>query len=253
MRFASLGSGSRGNALLIESGATRILVDCGFSARELERRMAVLGVEAGALDAIVVTHEHGDHIAGVGVMARRYQLPVWLTAGTGAAGRLSDLPRVSRFSCHEPFAIGDCEIRPFPVPHDAREPAQFVFSDGARRLGLFTDSGCSTPHIEERLSDCDALVVECNHDPELLATGRYPPPLKARVGGGLGHLSNRQAAEVVRRVGHQRLQHLIAAHLSEENNRPHLAREALAAAAGCGPEWIGIADQAAGLGWRSID
>lgn len=254
MRFALLGSGSRGNATLIEEGNTSLLVDCGFSVRETERRMALLGSSPERLSAILVTHEHHDHLAGVGALARKYRLPVWLTAGTEAAGRkrLGELPQRLLLNCHSDFAIDDLHLHPFPVPHDAREPCQFVFSNGDKRLGVLTDTGCSTPHIERQLDGCDALILESNHDPGMLATGPYPPALQARVGGGQGHLSNEQAAVILRSIDTSGLQHLVAAHLSEKNNTPELAVEALSAALACEPEWITLADQNGGLGWREI-
>ena len=161
MRFASLGSGSEGNGLLVESGATRILVDCGFRLSETVRRLARLGLAPSDLAAVLVTHEHDDHVGGVARFARRYDLPVYLTYGTLVALGLrgSMMPRVSLIDSHSPFAIGDLEVHPYPVPHDAREPSQFVFSDGDRRLGLLTDTGDSTPHIERMLSGIDALVL----------------------------------------------------------------------------------------------
>lgn len=254
MRFALLGSGSRGNATLIEEGNTSLLVDCGFSVRETERRMALLGSSPERLSAILVTHEHHDHLAGVGALARKYRLPVWLTAGTEAAGRkrLGELPQRLLLNCHSDFAIDDLHLHPFPVPHDAREPCQFVFSNGDKRLGVLTDTGCSTPHIERQLDGCDALILESNHDPGMLATGPYPPALQARVGGGQGHLSNEQAAVILRSIDTSGLQHLVAAHLSEKNNTPELAVVALSAALACEPEWITLADQNGGLGWREI-
>jgi phosphoribosyl 1,2-cyclic phosphodiesterase len=252
VRFASLGSGSRGNATLIHAGDTCVLLDCGFSAREAEYRLARLGQSPAALTAVLVTHEHGDHISGVGALARKYALPVWASAGTLAADRLGEVPAVTEFGSHESFALDGLEVTPFPVPHDAREPCQFVFGDGARRLGILTDAGSPTAHIAATLSGCDALVVECNHDKALLANGSYPPVLKARVGGDLGHLSNAQAAELVATLDTGRLRHMVAAHLSEKHNTPALAATALAGALGCGSEWIGVAHQARGLDWREV-
>lgn len=254
MRFALLGSGSRGNATLVEEGNTCLLVDCGFSVREVARRMARLGTSPERLSAILVTHEHNDHLAGVGALARKYRIPVWLTAGTAAAGkkRLGELPQRELLNCHGDLVIDDLVLHPFPVPHDAREPCQFVFSNGDKRLGLLTDTGRSTRHIERQLDACDALILESNHDPQMLADGPYPPALQARVGGGLGHLSNGQAAEILQRIDSASLQHLVAAHLSEKNNRPELAVDALSAALGCEREWITLADQDGGLDWREI-
>ena len=254
MRFASLGSGSSGNALLVESGETRILLDCGFNLREVKRRLARLELEPGDLDAILITHEHEDHAGGVARLARRYSIPVRLTYGTlgamGAAG--AAMQEAVLIDNHTPFAIGDIEVRPFPVPHDAREPAQFVFSDGAAGLGVLTDAGDATPHIAQMLSGLEALVIECNHDREMLAGGPYPPSLKDRIGGRLGHLDNDTTAELVRALDCSRLQHVIAAHLSQTNNSPALARAALAGALGCAQEWIAVATQEEGFGWREI-
>jgi phosphoribosyl 1,2-cyclic phosphodiesterase len=230
MRFASLGSGSRGNATLVEAGQTRLLVDCGYTLRELEHRLDDLGLSADALSAILVTHEHADHVRGVGALARRYGVPVWTSSGTARAAALGDLPSLQRFPSHGgAFRIGEVEIEPFAVPHDAREPCQFVFAAEGRRLGLLTDAGRITPHIVASLRCVDALVLECNHDPGMLARGPYPPPLRARVGGPLGHLSNAQAADLLQRVDHARLSHLVAGHLSEKNNHPELAAAALLA------------------------
>ncbi len=252
MRFASLGSGSRGNATLVEAGGTCVMIDCGFSARETASRLARLGKSPADVNAILVTHEHSDHIGGVATFARRHGVSVWMTVGTRANSRAEELPALHLFSSHEPFVIGDLRVLPFPVPHDAREPSQFVFDDGARRLGMLTDAGAVTGHAERMLDDCDALLLECNHDPHMLATGPYPPPLKARVGGRYGHLSNVQAAHVLGAVRGRRLQHVVAAHLSEKNNRPALARDALCGVLGCEPDWITVADQNLGFGWREI-
>jgi len=252
LRFASLGSGSRGNAVVVEHGATCLLVDCGFSVRETERRLRRLGLEPERLSALLVTHEHADHVGGVGVLARRYGMPVWMTPGTRAAAQVGELPRFEPLDCHHPFALDDIEIHPFPVPHDAREPCQFVFSDGARRLGVLTDTGESTPHVAAQLVGCDALLLEANHDRQMLHDGPYPPSLKARVGGRLGHLSNDQAAALLGQVDCTRLQHVVAGHLSDKNNRPELARRALGEALGCEPEWVAVADQVRGIGWRDV-
>ncbi len=230
MRFASLGSGSRGNATLIEAGDTRVLLDSGFAAREVEKRLALLGVEADSLDAILVTHEHQDHIRGVGALARRYRIPVWMTRGTNKCERCGKLPQLHLFNSHSgSFQLGSLKVTPFPIPHDAREPTQFIFCNGAGSLGVLTDAGSWTPHILELMRSCSALLLECNHDSEMLASGSYPPYLQQRVGGGLGHLSNRQAADFIGQIDHGRLQHLVAAHLSEQNNSPELVQESLLA------------------------
>ena len=254
MRFASLGSGSKGNALLIEAGNTRILLDCGFGLSEVSLRMGRLGLDAGDLDAIIVTHEHGDHGGGVAKLSARHGIPAFLTRGTfsglGGEGRTIANPRF--IDAYTPFTIGAVEVRPYTVPHDAREPVQFVLSDGAVRLGVLTDTGHPTPHIAQALSGVDALVLECNHDLDMLMNGPYPAQLKNRIAGKLGHLSNAASAELLRAMDCSRLQHVIAAHLSEKNNTPELARTALASALGCAQDWIAIATQEDGFPWREI-
>lgn len=252
MRFASLGSGSRGNATLIEADGTRVLVDCGFSLSDSLARLARLGVEAESIAAILVTHEHTDHASGVGRLAARFGIPVWCTAGTLNACARYGIETAQLFNPHDVFAIGGLEIAPVAVPHDAREPSQFIFSDGDCRFGVLTDTGHITPHIERVFDGCDALLLECNHDVERLQAGPYPASLKARVGGPLGHLSNTQAAGLLAALDLGRMRHLVAAHLSDKNNSPALAQAALAAAAGCEPDWIAVADQNLGLDWRSV-
>jgi phosphoribosyl 1,2-cyclic phosphodiesterase len=252
VRFAYLGSGSKGNAALVEAGGTTVMLDCGFSLAEVEIRLARLGRTPSDVDAIVVTHEHGDHIGGVARFARRHRTPVWMTPGTWAAARDRDIPVLRLFSCHEPFGLGELELQPMPVPHDAREPCQFVFSDGARRLGILTDTGHVTVHVAQRLAVCDALVIECNHDVDMLLEGPYPQRLKQRVVGQLGHLNNGQARELVAALEPTRLQHVVAVHVSEVNNTPELARGALAAGLGCDAQEIALACQSGGLDWLPL-
>ncbi len=254
MRFASLGSGSEGNGLLVNVGQTYVLLDCGFGLRDSLFRLARLGVAPEQINAIVVTHEHGDHIGGVARLACKFNLPVWLTHGTlrGKQSLMERVGNIQKIDPHQAFVIQDVEIRPYPVPHDAAEPVQFVFADGAKKLGVLTDVGCSTPHIEAMLDGCDALVLESNHDSEMLRTGDYPYSLKQRVGGRLGHLNNQESAEVLSRLDKTRLQHVIAAHISSKNNTPELAVQALAGVLDCSQGWVGVADQQNGFGWREI-
>lgn len=252
IRFASLGSGSEGNGLLVESGRSRLLLDCGFSVAETVRRLERLGVPPDSLDAILVTHEHDDHVGGVTRFARRFSTPVYLSYGTYAAATRGDFSDVVVIDSHTPFTIGDLEVFPYPVPHDAREPTQFVFGDGAVRLGVLTDAGASTPHIESMLSGVEALVLECNHDRDMLQNSAYPERLKDRISGRLGHLDNTQAARILSAIDRSSLQHVVAAHLSQKNNRPALAVAALAEAMGCEPDWITVATQGEGFDWRSI-
>ncbi|HLY96710.1 MAG: MBL fold metallo-hydrolase [Sideroxydans sp.] len=253
MRFALLGSGSEGNALVVQVGQTRVLLDCGFSLSETLSRLARLDLQADQLDGIVVTHEHGDHISGVARLARKFDLPVWLTHGTLRAQNAAFAGlSITEINPHLAFAVGDVQVQPYPVPHDAAEPVQYVFSDGTRRLGVLTDAGSATPHIEATLSGCQALVLECNHDAGMLADGDYPYSLKQRVGGRYGHLNNADAAALLRRLDNSRLQHIVAAHLSSKNNLAELAVEALSGVLGCAPDQVAVATQEQGLDWREI-
>lgn len=255
MRFSSLGSGSEGNGLLVSAGTTHVLMDCGFGLRDTLLRLERLGVHPSQLNGIVVTHEHGDHIGGVSRLARRYDLPVWMTHGTlrGRTNEFSDIAKLHEISPQHVFSIGDIEITPYSVPHDAAEPVQFVFSDGARRLGVLTDIGSTTPHVEEMLNGCHALVLECNHDTSMLMEGPYPYSLKQRVSGRYGHLSNNEAAAILSKLDVSRLQHLVAAHLSSKNNTPELAAQALCHVMGCPDDWVVVATQSEGFAWRLID
>lgn len=254
MKFALLGSGSEGNATLIESGNTSILLDCGFSLKETIARLARLERDGSALSAILLTHEHSDHAGGIGVVARRFNIPVWMTPGTFSAlePKMGKVPPIHLFNVHELFEIGDIQVQPFPVPHDAREPSQFVFTEGDVRLGFLTDTGSATAHIESMLHACQALVLECNHDREMLYNGVYPPHLKERIGGSHGHLDNDTAADILSRLDTSKLECLVAAHLSQKNNTPALARAALSRAINCDPAWVQAADQKRGLPWREL-
>lgn len=228
MRFASLGSGSRGNSTLVEWASGALLIDCGFSVKETEQRLLRLLKKANELTAILVTHEHSDHIKGVAALARRYQLPVYMTPGTYHSRDLGELPELRLIHAYTPFELNGLVVKPVAVPHDAREPAQFVFEFAGLRLGILTDLGSITPHVEASFQACDAMVLEANHDPVMLATGSYPQSLKQRVGGQWGHLSNQQAAGFLQRLDTQRLQHLVVAHISQQNNTLALAQAALA-------------------------
>jgi phosphoribosyl 1,2-cyclic phosphodiesterase len=252
LEFASLGSGSRGNATLIKSSNCLLMVDCGFTIKETVRRLALLGHVPEDIDAILVTHEHGDHIKGVGPFARKYQLPVYLTHGTGQYDGLGKVAQLEQINIHQRFTIADIEINPVAVPHDAREPCQFVFHHQQTQVGILTDLGSLTPHVIEQYQHCDALMLECNHCPQLLAMGPYPPSLKHRVGGHWGHLSNQQAAIMLDSIEHQRLQHLVISHISEQNNRENLARTAIEQVFGQQPS-LTLANQNEGIDWLSVN
>lgn len=250
MRFASIGSGSKGNGTLISYRKTTLLVDCGFSARETEKRLQRLAMTADQLTGIVITHEHADHINGVRVLARKYNIPVYATAGTAGCMAADLVHLVTEFSCHEHFHIDDIEVQPFPVPHDAREPSQFVFTNGQHRVGLLTDVGMTTPIIEQALSGCDALMLEANHDMDMLNNSEYSDHLKHRVSGRLGHLNNTQSAKILEKIDTSHLQHIVAMHLSEKNNSPNIVTPLFSQALNCDQSWIGIADQELGFDWR---
>lgn len=252
LRFSYLGSGSRGNAALIESGDTCVMLDCGFSAKETETRVRKLGRRPGDISAIVITHEHGDHVAGAVRFARRHDIELWMTPGTRAAVKDAHLAKLRLVNCHETFSIGDLQVEPTPVPHDAREPCQYVFGNGAHRLGILTDAGHISRHMLAVYEGCDALALECNHAADMLAAGPYPAHLKERVGCDYGHLSNEQAAGMLRSMDCSALGHIVGVHLSEKNNTPARARAALAEALDCEVGDIQIADQATGLGWRDV-
>ena len=251
-RIASLGSGSKGNATLIASREALVMVDCGLGIRDATARMARLGVTPDELDAILLTHEHGDHIRGVKSLARRYGTPVYGTAGTWLGGKLNDIASYRFIVPEQRFSIADIDIDPITVPHDAREPIQFVISTGQHRIGLLTDLGHVTAHIRQRFSGCDALFLECNHDLRMLAEGPYPPMLKRRVGGHWGHLANTQAKSLLEFWGTDRLQHIVASHLSDKNNRPELAFDALRPLLDGAEERLHISSQTHGLEWQIV-
>ena len=257
MRFASLGSGSAGNCLVVEQANTRVLLDCGFSMSEVIKRLQKLALVPEQIIGILVTHEHDDHAKGAFKFATKYNIPVWLTHGTFKMCQRY-MPEnaklvINIIDSHENFHVQELIITPYPVPHDAREPTQFTFSNGNYKLGVLTDAGSTTPYIEQMLSACDALVLECNHDLTMLENGPYAWPLKQRVGSRLGHLDNQTAADLLARLDSSKLKHIIAAHLSAKNNTQHLARQALSQALNCEHNWVGVAEQADGFAWRSLN
>lgn len=257
LRFKNLGSGSTGNATVIEghSGAQvrRLLVDCGFGIRQLQGRLAQAGLDIEAIDAVFITHEHSDHIGCAQAVALRYGIPVWMSQGTHTALGQPDFGDRLRIA-HDmaPIDLGTFEARPFTVPHDAREPLQLRCSDGAAHLGVLTDLGHASDHVLQQLAGCHALMIEANHDPELLEASRYPPFLKRRVGGRFGHLANAVTADILRAVGHDGLRTVVAAHLSARNNLPSIAQAALAPALGWPAEAVHVACPRAGTNWLAV-
>jgi phosphoribosyl 1,2-cyclic phosphodiesterase len=252
MRFCSIGSGSSGNALIANAGQTHVMVDCGLAVKHAVSRLAEKGVEPTQISAIFVTHEHSDHIGGVARFANRYNTPVYATRGTAMALNGIRPELVNVIDPHDVFAVGDVQLAPFLVPHDAREPTQIVLSDGERKLGVVTDLGSITQHVVDSLNGVHSLVLECNHDEQLLQASSYPYSLKKRILGSWGHLSNQQAADLLSRIDRSKLTHLIAAHLSEENNRPEFAQDALAGVLSCKPSEIEAACQQEGFDWREV-
>lgn len=257
IRFKSLGSGSSGNATVVQArcGAqlVHLLVDCGLRIKELDKRLGAAGMMADQIDAIFVTHEHGDHIGSARQLALRERIPVWMSGGTYAAIGEPDFEGLLRLARDgEAIAVGPLQVRPFTVPHDAREPLQLTCTDGDRRLGVLTDLGHATAHVQQQLAGCGTVLLECNHDEAMLSAGPYPPFLKRRVGGAYGHLANSAAAALAQALlAAGGLRQVVAAHLSEQNNKPELVRQALAAALSCGPDDIHVADGPRGSGWLS--
>lgn len=230
MNFCVLGSGSKGNSTYVASGNSALLIDAGFSGVEIERRLAMIGVDPASLNAILLTHEHSDHIQGVGILSRKYRLPVFANRETLAAGGkiLARLAEFRELVSGEPFRLHDLLIHPFSVSHDAADPLGFVLSDHAHALGYCTDTGMISRLVRHRLAGCHGLVLECNHDPEILKNGHYPPSLKQRVRSQTGHLANADAIQLLRDLWHEGLQHVVLAHISDSNNRPEIIREMIA-------------------------
>ncbi len=221
MRIASLGSGSRGNATLVQHEETTLLVDNGFSLRQFTQRLDRFKIEPDSIDAVLLTHEHGDHSGGIERLCTSHGIPLWTAVGTARAVLAPDF-QYRRLVADHAVTIGGIEVLPITVPHDASEPLQFIFHqlDNGKRLGILTDTGHVTQHIVEAFSNLDALLLEFNYDPGMLESGPYPDMLKQRVGGNHGHLSNEQSIELLRQIDTARLNCLIAAHISEKNNMP---------------------------------
>lgn len=253
LRFRSLGSGSSGNATLVEATGLvplRLLVDCGMGLKQLQGRLGEAGLRAEDIDAVFITHEHGDHIGCALTLALRHRIPVWMSQGTHAAIGAPDFDGLLRRARDgKVIDLGGLQLTPFTVPHDAREPLQLSCTDGSAKLGILTDLGHATAHVMAHLKDCDALLLECNHDADMLERSSYPAFLKRRVGGDYGHLSNTASAAIASGLNHSRLKLLVAAHLSARNNEPPLVRRMMADALSCDSDDIIVATPDAGTCW----
>lgn len=229
MRLCVLGSGSKGNCTYIESGDTRILIDCGFSGVETQRRLQSIGVAIETLSSILVTHEHGDHVRGVAILSRKYNLPIFANEATfAAAGKdFGNLHSFREFATGTSFVFQNLHIHPFRISHDAADPVGFVVEDDLFKVGYCTDTGVATKLMQHRLAGCSSLVLESNHDPALLKNGPYSPALQQRVRSKRGHLANAEAADFLSGLLHERLEHVVLAHISETNNKPEIAFQAV--------------------------
>lgn len=250
MQFASLGSGSKGNAALVKTGDTCLLVDCGFGIKTLEQRLAELQLSLNHITAVLITHEHGDHIKGLAALLRKTGIPVYLTQGTASKRPASEQRHFTLIAANQPFNIQTIHIQPVAVPHDAQEPVQFVFHHQGLKLGILSDLGSITSGIIQAYNGCDALMLEANYCPHLLAYGSYPASLKRRVAGNWGHLSNDQTAHLLSQLDTQHLQHLVIGHISQHNNTPE--RTALALNSLQPPLSYQLASQEHGFNWLHI-
>ncbi len=231
----------------------RVLVDCGLGFKHMLYRLGEAGLQPSDIHAVFITHEHGDHIGCARSLSLRYRIPVWMSHGTHEAIGSPDFDGLLQTARDgETIALGGMQLTPFTVPHDAREPLQLSCTDGSAKLGILTDLGHATAHVMAHLKACDAMLLECNHDSELLSQSRYPPFLKRRVGGQYGHLSNVAAADIASALTHSGLKHIVAAHLSAQNNRPELAQEVMSTALGCQSSDIVVAGAVGGTPWLKI-
>jgi phosphoribosyl 1,2-cyclic phosphodiesterase len=258
LRFKNLGSGSTGNATLVQAVGIRtkhVLVDCGLGLRQLSTKLIeATQTESGRVDAIFITHEHSDHIGCAQQFACRHRIPVWMSQGSFEALGKPDFDGLLKIAADgQAIDLGELQLTPFTVPHDAREPLQLTCTDGQVKFGVLTDLGHATAHVLAHLAGCNALLLECNHDPELLAQSTYPPFLKRRVGGAYGHLSNAAAAAISSAISHPGLKHVVAAHLSLQNNRPDMALTALSSGAGLwGWPEFSVAHPETGTRWIEV-
>lgn len=252
LSFLSLGSGSKGNATLVRGGDTLLLVDCGFAMRDIAARMQSVGLDVTDLSGVLISHEHADHVRGLGPLLRKHRLPVWMTHGTRMALCDDRFDRVTEISPHLRFCVGDISVEPCPVPHDAAEPCQYLFEFANRRFAVMTDIGHVTPHVQRCAAQCDALILETNHDPEMLRNGPYPWHLQERIRRGYGHLSNQAGASLLQGLDLARIQWAALGHLSAQNNTPERALETVGeVTAGGAVQLVALAQNAPGA-WHEI-
>ncbi|MBW2336699.1 MAG: MBL fold metallo-hydrolase [Deltaproteobacteria bacterium] len=244
LAVCTLASGSKGNATYVSDGQTSILIDAGLSGIELQRRLASRDLCPENLNAIIVTHEHSDHVRGVGILSRRYKLPVYINPKTHQASpRIGKLHETRPFECGTTFHVNKMAIHPFAISHDAENPAGFTIGQNGTTIGIATDLGIATAMVRQHLKRCALLIIEANHDPTMLETGPYPWPLKQRIRGRTGHLSNPDSKKLLKKLQHGGLRHVILGHLSEINNTPQKAFDEVSRAiTGCNAE-LTVADQ----------
>ena len=231
VRICSVASGSKGNSIFVSCGNLSLLIDAGLSGVEIEKRLKASGISPDSLDAIVVTHEHSDHVKGVGVLSRRYHIPVYINKKTHeAVPKIGRVAKLEFFHCGTPFMIDGVRIDPFTTSHDAADPAGLTLSYKSTKIGIATDMGVATGLVKQRLKHCSLLYIESNHDPDMLLKGPYPWPLKQRIRGRRGHLANEDTAALLQELAGRELEHVILAHLSEKNNTPEKAFQTAEAA-----------------------
>ena len=257
MRVCSIGSGSKGNGTLVQSQDTCVLVDCGFGLKESIQRLSCRDIQIESLSALLLTHEHGDHARGVDMLARKANIPLYLSSGTYQAlterALISDTVDIHIIDPEKTFHIGSLEIEPVTVPHDSREACQFIFRNQQRCFGLLTDAGSITPHIINRYANCQSIFLEFNHDLEMLMSGPYPEKLKQRVAGAYGHLSNQQAINFLAALDVNKLKTLVISHISEQNNSLDLVKSLLQERFHFKQEdWLVFADQEQGCSWMDV-
>jgi phosphoribosyl 1,2-cyclic phosphodiesterase len=252
VRFASLGSGSKGNSTIIDSGESRVLIDCGFNRKHTRIRLQELSLDLSDIDAILVTHEHSDHAKGVALVCESIDKPFYSTYGTARSAGWLEHPLWNCIDSHDTVKINDLNIQAVVVPHDSQEPVQFVVSNRDFKIGVLSDLGSLTPYVIDAYQNCHGLLLEANHDLQLLQQGSYPPALKRRVAGDFGHLNNQQSADLLSRLLWPGIQHVLASHISDKNNQLELVQKEFAQVLSCKWQDVDAAIQGESTGWRVL-